>query len=55
MASDIVLGHDTLPMLSVDSLLEMYGWDHVDVLKMDTEGQQVMSPSYVLEVLYWPF
>ena len=32
-------GVDTVPVLSVDALLDtVFGWDHVDILKLDCEG-----------------
>lgn len=35
---NFVVGWDTIPLWSVDALLDMYGLQYVDVLKIDTEG-----------------
>lgn len=56
IGGDIVLGRDTLPMLGVDALLGMLGWEAVDLLKMDTEGGWVGWREVVVLTLgcCWP-
>lgn len=39
----LLQGKDLVPLYSIDALVEMFGFDKVDVLKTDTEGFDALA------------